>query len=326
MRKPRTAKEAIVLSSVAAGFAIAIPTMSNAAAHTPHHIGNLALDINPDMRYGYTGQPVKILQLELKKINYFHSNIDGKFGIDTRNAVKEFQKIHGLQPDGIASQATMDRIREVGQINFEPLKIGDHGEEVKKLQVKLQKLGFYLGDIDGSFGPITQKAVMSYQSQNNLQIDGIAGQKTMAHLNYNKNKKGKTLATVKIKQVSSYSVDTSVINIAKSLIGTPYKWGGVSPNGFDCSGFLKYVYKQKGINIPRTVNEIWNYGADVDKLSVGDIIFFQTYKPGPSHTGIYLGNGNFIHTDLDEGVTISNLSVSYWKNRYLGAKRIVQIF
>ncbi|WP_425388932.1 C40 family peptidase [Bacillus marinisedimentorum] len=120
------------------------------------------------------------------------------------------------------------------------------------------------------------------------------------------------------------SAQFGVAKAARRYIGTPYRWGGTTPAGFDCSGFLKHVFAKQGVNIPRTVSDIWNFGTDVTKPSVGDILFFQTYKPGPSHAGIYLGDGKFIHAGSSKGVTVSKLDTSYWKSRYLGTKRMIQ--
>lgn len=118
---------------------------------------------------------------------------------------------------------------------------------------------------------------------------------------------------------------TSVIATAKSFMGVPYVWGGTTPSGFDCSGFIQYVFARQGISLPRTAAEQYNSGIYVSKanLRAGDLIFFTTYKPGPSHLGIYLGNGSFIHASSSKGVTISSLSNSYFEGRYIGAKRII---
>lgn len=114
-----------------------------------------------------------------------------------------------------------------------------------------------------------------------------------------------------------------MIATAKEFIGVPYTWGGTSPSGFDCSGYIQYVYRQHDQLIPRTTREIWNFSLPVEKPMIGDVLFFETYQAGPSHLGIYLGNGDFIHAGSSTGVTISNYqSDSYWKTRYIGVKRI----
>lgn len=114
----------------------------------------------------------------------------------------------------------------------------------------------------------------------------------------------------------------ALIDTAKSYLGVPYLWGGTTPKGFDCSGFLNHVFNIHGVSMPRTTAEIWNSGKDVATPEIGDIVFFTTYQPGPSHAGIYIGNNEFIHASSTSGVTVHSLSNSYFKPRYLGAKRL----
>ncbi|WP_077211980.1 LysM peptidoglycan-binding domain-containing protein [Bacillus dakarensis] len=121
--------------------------------------------------------------------------------------------------------------------------------------------------------------------------------------------------------ITPYNAD-ALIAEGKKYIGVPYVWAGSSPSGFDCSGFLNYVFNQVGVSIPRTVETIWAAGTPVSSPQKGDLVFFETYKPGPSHAGIYLGNNEFLHAGTSTGVTISDMNNSYWKPRYLGAKAV----
>ena len=119
----------------------------------------------------------------------------------------------------------------------------------------------------------------------------------------------------------------AVIKTAKKHIGTKYIFGGTTPKGFDCSGFVQYVFKQNGFSLPRTADEQYKLGKRVKKraeLEPGDLVFFTTYEKGASHCGIYLGKNQFIHVSSSKGVRIDSLDDTYWKPRWYGGKHIVK--
>ncbi len=121
------------------------------------------------------------------------------------------------------------------------------------------------------------------------------------------------------------SIAMSLTRSAMRFIGTPYVFGGTSPSGFDCSGYTQHVFAMLGISLPRTADAQYYAGRPTTGgLRAGDLVFFQTYEPGPSHVGIYVGNGRFIHSS-SHGVMVSPLAQSYWASRYIGAKRVADL-
>ena len=112
---------------------------------------------------------------------------------------------------------------------------------------------------------------------------------------------------------------------ALALRGRPYRSGGFDPSGFDCSGFTQYVFGQHGMALPRDVREQFALGKPVkpEEIAPGDLIFFSTVAPGPSHVGIALGGDRFIHAPSSTGVVrVESLSAAYWSDRLVGARRI----
>jgi len=124
------------------------------------------------------------------------------------------------------------------------------------------------------------------------------------------------------------AVGDRIISIARQYIGTRYAYGGTSPSGFDCSGFVYYVAKQAGYSVPRTGSSMWSAGytkVDRSELKPGDIVFF-TNTGGSNyitHVGLYIGGNKFIHSSSPSsgGVIISSLSEGYYAPRYVGARR-----
>lgn len=117
-----------------------------------------------------------------------------------------------------------------------------------------------------------------------------------------------------------------IVPAAKKYIGVPYKYGGTTAAGFDCSGFIRQVFNEIGVSLPRTAAEMYKQGTSIAKsdLRVGDLVFFNTTGKPASHAGIYIGNGQFIHASSSKGITITNLSDPYyWGPKYIGAKRII---
>ncbi|WP_425517512.1 C40 family peptidase [Paenibacillus agaridevorans] len=121
------------------------------------------------------------------------------------------------------------------------------------------------------------------------------------------------------------SEPTVLMESVNEVIGSPYKWGGTTVKGFDCSGFILHIFNQFDVKLPRTSSSQADTGIEVakGKLREGDLVFFNTSGKGISHAGIYIGEGKFAHSSTSRGVTISKLSDDYYKKRYVTARRVI---
>lgn len=116
---------------------------------------------------------------------------------------------------------------------------------------------------------------------------------------------------------------------ASKYVGVRYSYGGTSTKGFDCSGYVRYVFNELGVtSLPRSSSAMYGEGESVKKsdLQPGDLVFFNTSGKGVSHVGIYIGSGKFIHASTSKGVIKTSLNDKYyWGNKYVGAKRVASI-
>lgn len=179
------------------------------------------------------------------------------------------------------------------------------------------------GDTLSRIGRNYNVSVSSLKSWNNLSSDLIlVGQKLKIN-GGSATVSTKSATTVKSTTVSASASGAAVVNEARKYIGTPYAWGGSTPSGFDCSGFIAYVFSKAGNNIGRTsAATYYNQSAKVSSPQPGDLVFFSgTYKSGISHMGIYAGNNTFIHA-ANNGVEVTSLSNSYWRSHFTGYGRM----
>ncbi len=119
-------------------------------------------------------------------------------------------------------------------------------------------------------------------------------------------------------------VSPGPVRIAVGLLGRPYQWSGMGNRGFDCSGFVVHVFAALGRPLPHSSFEQYQVGTLVSRgaLVPGDLVFFRTYSAGASHVGIYIGEDRFIHASYSRGVVISSIEEPYYRDRFLGGRRI----
>ncbi|RFU66759.1 NlpC/P60 family protein [Peribacillus glennii] len=115
------------------------------------------------------------------------------------------------------------------------------------------------------------------------------------------------------------------ISVAKSNLGVKYRWGGISPSGFDCSGLIKYSFSKAGKTLPRTAAQMQQTGKRVSSSSLraGDLLFYAPNRASrATHVAMYVGSGKVINSSSSKGVSYFYTNNSYWKPKFIGAKRI----
>lgn len=301
---------------------------------------------------GMNDEDVKVLQEELRNLGYFtEEETTTHYGEETEKAVRAFQIIEKIEMNGIFDATTYERFKQLKDkpldqaevVELSPevkattaslltfnrlLELKDTGSDVKLLQEALKAMGYLaIDDTTEYFGTQTQDALIAFQTSQGLKADGIAGLRTIEAINLVLT--GRAIALPVASRGSDISTKAAdIISTAKKYLGAPYVYGASGPRSFDCSGFTSYVYKQQGITIPRATTGQATIGTKVGKadLQPGDLLIFSnTYKKGPSHAGIYIGNGEFIHASSvnSGGVVISKLNSKYYTQHFSYGRRIL---
>lgn len=187
---------------------------------------------------------------------------------------------------------------------------------LKVAQQKLNVLGFSDERPSGKMTQATTDALKSFQKKHSLKAHGELDDVTYRKLTWEAFTQKEGIQRVQGKDI---------VSRAAKYKGVPYVFGGTTPKGFDCSGYVQYVFKDCKAALPRLADEQALKGVFVTQrqLRPGDLVFFTTYLPGASHVGIYAGSGQFWSASSSKGVILSSLKDEYWKTRYYGARRVL---
>lgn len=286
-----------VAALAAAGIATpAMVATTAAAAPATTSVTTAKATFSGTVSYGSRGSMVKQVQ---RKVGV---TADGVFGPATRSAVKRYQQRNNLVADGIVGSRTAAKMglsrsssgssssgsssqtsSSSSRTNFSGLvRQGARGSVVKQIQ---RKVGV---SADGIFGPATRSAVQRWQRSHGLTADGVVGPATGSRMGLTGSSSGGSSSSKPSSTPSSNPSSSSVLGTAARYVGSPYRYGGTSPSGFDCSGFTSYVFRQHGKSLPRTAEAQRRATTRVSSPRPGDLVFFGS----PAwHVGIYAGNG-----------------------------------
>lgn len=314
----------------------------------------------PKLVQGATGPEVVALQRMLHALGFYRARVDGGFGPVTERAVRAFQKRFGLEVDGWAGPKTLAALQQAVDTQGAggALVRGSVGTAVADAQSLLKALGYYPAEVDGQFGPITERGVRAFQESASLPATGVMDAATLGLL-----KKAVPLAPPPVKPSAPVAVPLSLtgdnrlagmIDWAKTQLGTPYAavnpfrfgnvpWDGgshVSVNGsgtvwqyprgtrvYDCSGFVVAAFRQLGVDLAAlglasSSNIHRNAGGflqDVPREALQPGDLITFSRDGKvSHVGVYLGDGMMIHASGSKGVNVGPVD---WEH-YHSARRV----
>ena len=272
-------------------------------------VGVLGASVQGAYQYGDTGSEIVAIQKKLITAGY-KARETGEYDANTKWAVRLYQKDQGLPVDGILGDTTYKKLmgKPMPSATKTVSKVKEISKKDAELMAKIQ------AKKEGSSKAITT----SVKQQKKPTTQGKPATVQVKHKVTNHT--AKPLRTVPV----SGNVK-EILTYANTFTGVPYKFGGTTPAGFDCSGYIRHVFQKVGVQLPRQADEQYTVGKKVEKqnLQPGDLVFFETYEPGVSHSGIYIGDGQFISATSSSGVAVADIDDSYWGPRYVGAKRVL---
>lgn len=272
-------------------------------------VGVLGASVQGAYQYGDTGNEIVAIQKKLIAAGY-KARETGEYDANTKWAVRLYQKDQGLPVDGILGDTTYKKL--MGKPMPSATKTVSKVKEISKKDAEL------MAKIQAKKEGNSKAITTSVKQQKKPTTQGKPATVQVKHKVTNHT--AKPLRTVPV----SGNVK-EILTYANTFTGVPYKFGGTTPAGFDCSGYIRHVFQKVGVQLPRQADEQYTVGKKVEKqnLQPGDLVFFETYEPGVSHSGIYIGDGQFISATSSSGVAVADIDDSYWGPRYVGAKRVL---
>ena len=272
-------------------------------------VGVLGASVQGAYQYGDTGSEIVAIQKKLIAAGY-KARETGEYDANTKWAVRLYQKDQGLPVDGILGDTTYKKL--MGKPMPSATKTVSKVKEISKKDAEL------MAKIQAKKQGNSKAITTTVKQQKKPEAQSKAPTVQVKHKVTNHTKKPLRTAPVSgnVKEILTY---------ANTFTGVPYKFGGTTPAGFDCSGYIRHVFQKVGVQLPRQADEQYTVGKKVEKqnLQPGDLVFFETYEPGVSHSGIYIGDGQFISATSSSGVAVADIDDSYWGPRYVGAKRVL---
>ena len=272
-------------------------------------VGILGASVQGAYQYGDTGSEIVAIQKKLIAAGY-KARETGEYDANTKWAVRLYQKDQGLPVDGILGDTTYKKL--MGKPMPSATKTVSKVKEISKKDAEL------MAQIQAKKQGNSKAITTTVKQQKKPEAQSKAPTVQVKHKVTNHTKKPLRTPPVSgnVKEILTY---------ANTFTGVPYKFGGTTPAGFDCSGYIRHVFQKVGVQLPRQADEQYTVGKKVEKqnLQPGDLVFFETYEPGVSHSGIYIGDGQFISATSSSGVAVADIDDSYWGPRYVGAKRVL---
>jgi len=312
------------------------------------------------LQYGDDDPFVAKIQLRLMELGYIGGDEPTEhFGPATQAGIKSFQQTHHMNETGIADELTQTLLFS-SDAKVYSLEKGNDGSDVTRLQNQLMDLGYYGDKVNGYFGLATERALMAFQTKNRLSVTGTADAETFDLLYSSRAKpavdptptptpkrtatpkpttgssssKPSTSSTVKPSSGGSITIVgnglEAFISAALSQEGKPYVLGDEGPNSYDCSGLVYYSLRSAGVSVGRrsaknyATESSWQTISSYNDLRRGDLLFFTNSGGVGSigHTGIYLGNGTFIHASSSRASVVISTWSEWCRVNFQWGKRV----